>query len=231
MNRPSLASLFRWAIALAGAVAVLWALGHYSHQYVVPFAKWVRGLGVWGPVAFIATYTVAEVLLLPASVLTLAAGALFGFFHGAVFSFTGAMLGSIAAFLMGRYAVGPFVRHRLHRDARFRAIDGAAARGGAKLVALLRLSPVLPYTIINYALGVTSISLRDYLAGTLAMIPGTLVYTYYGTAIASLTGLAGGARHGMAFYILLVLGVLATIAAAVTITRLARRHLGDLEHA
>ncbi|MEO6865912.1 MAG: VTT domain-containing protein, partial [Gemmatimonadaceae bacterium] len=108
-------------------------------------------------------------------------------------------------------------------------IDSTATRGGIKLVALLRLSPVLPYTVLNYALGVTRISTRDYIVGTMFILPGTLVYTYYGTVVANLTGLTADVRRGTAFYGLMAAGVIATIAVIFVITRLATRQLGELE--
>lgn len=221
--------MLRWLVSIAGMAVILWALGHYSRQYVLPFARWVRELGPWGPVAFIVTYTVVEIFLIPASVLTLAAGAIFGFAAGSAYTFVGAMLGSIAAFLMGRYVVRPLVERRLQGNDRFAIIDSAAARGGIKLVALLRLSPVLPYTVLNYALGVTRISIRDYIIGTTFILPGTLVYAYYGTVIANLTGLSAGVHGGSAFYVLMAAGIIATIAVIVVITRLANHQLQEVD--
>ncbi len=225
MNRPSAATTFRWLATIAALSAVLWALGHFSRPYIQPFAHWVKALGPRGPVAFIATYTLAEVFLIPASALTLVAGALFGFVAGSVYAFVGAMLGSVAAFAMGRYVVRPVVHRRLHGDRRFEIIDGAATTGGVRVVALLRLSPLLPYTVLNYALGITRISWWAYLVGTLFIVPGTLVYTYYGTVIATVTGITPSVPHGVAFYALMAVGVLATIAVIVIIGRLANREL------
>ena len=223
MKRPSVPTVFRWLAAIAGLGLLIWALGHYSKHYVLPFARWVHGLGAWGPIAFIVTYTVAEIFLIPASVLTLVAGALFGFVAGSAYTFIGAMLGSLSAFFMGRYVVRPLVTRRLQGNERFLLIDSAATRGGIKLVALLRLSPVLPYTVLNYALGITRISARDYIIGTTFILPGTLVYTYYGTVVANLAGLTSDVNRGVAFYGLMAVGVVATVAVTVMITRLANR--------
>ena len=230
MNRPSLSTVLRWFVALAGLALLLWALGHYSKQYILPFARWVRGLGAWGPIAFIVTYITADVFLIPATALSLVAGALFGFVAGSVYTFIGAMLGSLAAFFTGRYVVRPLVTRRLDGNERFAQIDSAATRGGIKLVALLRLSPLLPYTVLNYALGVTRISARDYVIGTAAILPGTLVYTYYGTVVADLTGLTSSVHRGFAFYVLMVATIVATVAVIVVITRLANRQLGEMQH-
>ncbi|MEO6211313.1 MAG: TVP38/TMEM64 family protein [Gemmatimonadaceae bacterium] len=220
--------MLRWLAAIAGFGVLLWALGHYSTQYIVPFARWVHGLGAWGPIAFIATYMVAEIFLIPGSLLTLAAGALFGFTAGSAYTFIGAMLGSLASFFMGRSVVRPLVTRRLQGNERFALIDSIASRGGIRLVALLRLSPVLPYTVLNYALGVTRISARDYTIGTTFILPGTLVFVYYGTVVASLTGLTSGVHRGRAFYGLIAAGVIATIAVIVVITRLANHELAAM---
>ncbi len=227
--RPSAYStLFRWAVTVAGLGVLLWGLGHYSAQYVLPFVRWVRGLGAWGPIAFVVTYTIAVVVAIPASALTLAAGALFGFVAGTVYSFIGAMLGALAAFWMGRYVVRPLVTNRLRGTERFEQIDAAATRRGITLVALLRLSLVLPYTPVNYALGITRIHTRDYTVGTVAVLPGTLVYTYYGTVIADLTGLTPGVHRGIAFDTLLGVGLVSSVAVIVIITRFASRQLRNM---
>jgi len=124
--------LFRWFIAIAGMTPAFWAIGHYSKHYILPFAHWVRALGAWGPTAFIVAYILADILFVPASALTLVAGALFGFVTGSIYTFIGAMLGSVAAFFMGRYVVRPLVASRLRGDRRFELIDSAATRGGIK---------------------------------------------------------------------------------------------------
>lgn len=230
MNRPSPSTLFRWTAILLLLTAGLWVLGHYSREYILPFAAWVHGLGPWGPVAFVAVYTFADVFFIPASGLTIAGGALFGFVGGVTYTFIGAMLGSVAAFFMGRYVLRPFITARLRRDNRFEQIDHAATRGGMKLVALLRLSPVLPYTVLNYALGVTRIRAVDYLLGTTAILPGILVYTYYGTVIANLAGLTPHRHHrGIGFYLMIASSILVTILVIIAIARIAHRHLIELE--
>lgn len=221
--------VLRWVAGVVVLAIALWLLGRYSATYAVPFARWVRSLGAWGPVVFIVAYALSELVLIPASLFTLTAGALFGFLAGGTYAFIGAMLGALAAFLSGRYAVRPLVRRRVARDARFRRIDAVAARGGAVLVALLRLSPVLPYAVLNYALGITAVRLRDYVLGTLAILPATLVYTYYGTVVATLTGLTRAPHRGPAIYVLGAVGIVATVAAGVMIGRIARTRLDALE--
>jgi uncharacterized membrane protein YdjX (TVP38/TMEM64 family) len=230
MNRPTASTILRWTIAIALVALFIWAARHYLDPYAAPFADWVRACGAWGPVAFVAVYIVVDLLLIPGAILTLIAGALFGFVHGVIYAFVGAMLGSIASFLMARYAVKPFVERRLRDDERFKAIDRAAKSGGVRLVALLRLSPVLPYNVLNYALGVTSITTTEYILGTLAIIPGTAMYVYYGTVAGTLTGISNSVPHGLGYYTLMVVGVVATVVAAILIARLARSELKPLQH-
>ncbi len=231
MNRPTASTILRWMLAIVLVALFIWAARHYLEPYAAPFAEWVRARGAWGPVVFVAVYIVAALLLIPGAILTLIAGALFGFVHGVIYAFIGAMLGSIASFLLARYAVRPFVERRLRADERFKAIDRAAKSGGMKLVALLRLSPVLPYNILNYALGITSVTTMDYILGTAAILPGTAMYVYYGKVAGTLTGVSKSVQHGAGYYTLMAVGVVATIVAAILIARLARSELKPLQQA
>jgi len=190
------------------------------------FAAWVAGLGVWGPVAFILGYLVATVAFVPGLVLTLAAGALFGLLWGTVYTLAGATLGAAAAFLVARYVARARIERKIAGNARFQAIDRAVSREGFKIVALLRLSPVFPFNLLNYSLGLTRVRFRDYLAASIAMLPGTLVYVYYGKAAGSLaTAAAGKFEKGIGYWITLGAGLLATVAVTAFITRLAGRAL------
>ncbi len=231
MIRPTASTILRWTIAIVLVALFIWAARHYLEPYAAPFAEWVRARGAWGPVAFVAVYMVASPLLVPGTILTLLSGALFGFVHGVIYAFIGAMLGSIASFLLARYAVRPFVERRLRADERFKAVDRAAKSGGMRLVALLRLSPVLPYNILNYALGITGVTTKDYILGTAAILPGTAMYVYYGTVAGTLTGISKSVPHGAGYYSLMAVGVVATIVAAVLIARLARSELKPLQQA
>ena len=176
-------------------------------------------------------YIVVDLPLIPGVIFSLIAGALFGFVHGVIYAFVGAMLGSMASFLLARHALKPFVERRLRADKRFKAIDRAAKHGGVRLVALLRLSPVLPYNILNYALGVTGIATTDYILGTAAILPGTAMYVYYGTMAGNLTGFSKAVQHGAVYYSLIAVGVVATIVAALLVARLARTELEPMQRA
>ena len=211
-----------------GALAGFVLLGRWAGGYLPHFAAWVDGLGAWGPLVFIAGYAVAVVAFVPGALLTLAAGAIFGLVEGAIYVFIAAVLGSAAAFLVARYVARGMVERRLARSARFRAIDRAVGAEGRKIVFLLRLSPVFPFNLLNYALGLTRVRFADYLAAAPGMIPGTLLYVYYGKLAGDVAALAGGGavRKGGAYYAVLVLGLVATVFATGLVTRTARRALG-----
>lgn len=208
----------------AGAILGVLVIGRIGGAYLPGFARWVASQGVWGPVAFIVGYAVATVGLVPGSLLTLAAGAVFGLAAGVVYVFAGAVLGSMLAFLVARYAARTAVERRISGDPRFERIDAAIARSGRKIVFLLRLSPVLPFNLLNYALGLTRVRLRDYLIASLGMLPGTFLYVYSGRVAGHVAALAGGAavERGTGYYAVLVLGLVATVGVTITITRIAR---------
>ena len=214
-------------IAVVLIIITLVVLGRYLGASVAPFVQKVDHLGPLGPIAFVAGYAIACVALVPASLLTLAAGAIFGILWGTIYTLIGASIGAIAGFLIARYAARALVERRLADNARFAAIDRAVGAEGLKIVTLLRLSPVFPFSLLNYALGLTRVRLADYLIGMIGIITGTLLYVYYGKVGGDLAALAGGARPsgGLAGTALLGLGLVATIAVTVLITRAARRAL------
>jgi uncharacterized membrane protein YdjX (TVP38/TMEM64 family) len=189
------------------------------------FLSGLERFGPWGPVVFIAIYIVATIAFLPGALLTMAAGALFGLWRGVALAFTGAVLGSTAAFALARSLARRPVARWVARHARLSAISTAVASRGPTIVLLLRLSPVFPFNALNYALGVSPIRFRDYLIGSIGMLPGAFLYTYYGKVIGDVAALAAGAapERGPAYYVLLTAGLLATIAVTIVVTRGARR--------
>ena len=204
-------------------------LGRSVGAYVPQFAAWVDGLGVWGPVVFVLGYAVAVVGFIPGSVLTLAAGAIFGIGKGTALVFVAAVLGSTAAFLVARYAARSWVEHRIQGDARFAAIDRAVGREGRKIVFLLRLSPVFPFNLLNYALGLTRVRVLDYVIAGAGMLPGTLLYVYSGKVAGDVAAVAGGAavERGAGYYAVILLGLVATAVVTLFVTRIARRALDE----
>lgn len=221
-------TIVRVLLVLAG-VAVLVLAGRKAGALIPAFSGWVDGLGVWGPVAFVAGYALAVVAFVPGSLLTLAAGAIFGVVKGTAFVLIAATLGASAAFLVSRYLARGFVERRLEGNERFAAIDRAIGSEGRKIVFLLRLSPVFPFNLLNYALGLTRVRFADYLVASIGMLPGTLLYVYYGKVAGDVARLAGGApvERGAAYYGVLGLGLLATIVVTTLVTRTARRALKE----
>jgi uncharacterized membrane protein YdjX (TVP38/TMEM64 family) len=202
--------------------------------FVFPLRDWlVFGLGwidahrgiAWA--LYIAVYIGAAVLLVPGSILTLAAGFIFGLPLGIALVSVGSVLGATAAFLVGRFFVRAWVAERIATLPSFRALDSAARHEGFAIVFLTRLSPLFPYNIVNYGFGVTAVRLRDYVLATwIGMLPATVLYVYIGTLGKNLTDLGTSyARNGFAGWALLIAGFAATVALTWLITRRATRAL------
>jgi len=208
-------------------LAGLLYLGRSAGGYVPVFAQWVDGLGAIGPIVFIVGYAVAVVGFIPGSLLTLAAGAIFGLFEGTIYVFLAAVLGSTMAFLLARHGARAAIERRIEGDERFAAIDRAVGAEGRKIVFLLRLSPVFPFNLLNYALGLTQVKTSDYVIASIGMLPGSLLYVYTGKVAGDVAAIAGGraVEKGAADWALLVLGLLATAIVTVIVTRIARRAL------
>lgn len=220
---------FRQALVAVAVLLGLILIGRQLGGYLPAFTLWVEGLGVYGPLLFIAGYVTATVAFVPGALLTLAGGALFGVIEGTAYVFAGETTGGVLAFLLSRYALrGPFER-QLADSVRFKSIERAVARDGFRIVLLLRLSPLIPFNLLNYALGLTTIKLRDYVLASFGMIPGTLLYAYYGKAVGDVAALAAGAvdPRGPAYYAVMLLGLAATAAVIALVTRLARRALQE----
>ena len=185
MNRNAL----RWLLALALLAAVGMALSTRERFDAAALQAWVDAAGPAGPPLFMAIYALATVLLLPGAVITLAGGALFGPLWGTLWNLTGATLGAALAFLLARYIGADWVARRAGPRLQ-RLTDGVAAEGW-RFVALVRLVPLFPFNLLNYALGLTRISFGAYvLASWVFMLPGAVAYTWLGHA--GREALAGG---------------------------------------
>jgi uncharacterized membrane protein YdjX (TVP38/TMEM64 family) len=230
-NPPSATRRFPLTKVLVGllALAGLVVLGRQAGHLVPEFTAWVKGLGALGPVVFILGYALACVAFIPGSVLTLAAGAIFGLGAGTAYVFVAAVLGSSLAFLVSRHVARGFIEKRLAGYPRFAAIDKAVAAQGRRIVFLLRLSPVFPFTLLNYGLGLTRVRFLDYVAASVGMLPGTVLYVYYGKLAGEAAALAGGAgvQKGAGYYAVLGLGLVATIVVTTIVTRTAKRALAS----
>jgi uncharacterized membrane protein YdjX (TVP38/TMEM64 family) len=212
-------------ILLIAAAVTLLLFGREAAVRVPQFAAWVRSLGFWGPAAYIGAFGIGAVLLFPALVLILAGGALWGVVQGTIYVMLGAALGSTLAFFAARYLVRGHVQRYVDHHPKLAAIDRAVEQEGLRLVFLLRLSPIVPFILLNYVLGISRVRYRDYLGGLAGMIPVVLMYVYAGKVAGDLATLASGvsAPRGPAYYTLIALGLAATIAATVLLTRAAQR--------
>ena len=184
---------------------------------------WIRGLGPWAPITFIVIYIVSCVLAIPASILTLGGGFLFGFGWGMACVLTGATLGAVASFLVGRYLARDWVSRKIQNNAKFKAIDDAIAREGWRIVLLARLAPIFPYAVLNYGFAITRVSFSHYtLATAIGIVPAMIAFVYFGTLATDLTNLNQGVKS--APWLKWAIGGM-TIVVAVFLTRIARRSL------
>jgi uncharacterized membrane protein YdjX (TVP38/TMEM64 family) len=216
-------------VLLLVGLAVLAIAGRSAIESIPRFADWVSGNGAVGALLFGLGYIAAVVAFVPGSLLTLAAGTIFGLAPGTAIVFVAATLGASAAFLVSRYLARPLVERRLAGNERFAAIDRAIGQEGRKIVFLLRLSPVFPFNLLNYALGLTEVRFRDYVLASVGMLPATLLYVYYGKILGDVARVASGTPipRGPEYYVLLGVGLVATIGVTALVTRTARRALRD----
>src|SRR5260221_154410 len=215
---------WKWLLYPAVAITLFVAAKEFHVQDLLKQAlDWVGQLGPWGAIIFIAIYVVATVLFIPGSVLTLGAGAGFGVGWGSVYVSIGSTLGATGAFLVGRYLARDTIARKIEGNERFAAIDKAVASEGWKIVGLTRLSPVFPFTLLNYAFGLTRVKLGHYLlASWIGMMPGTVMYVYLG----SLAKAASGERtRTTGEWVLYGVGLLATVIVTVFVTRIAKQAL------
>lgn len=219
--RPSLLVL---AIAALGVLAFVLPVT----TWLVAVVEWIQAQGPAGPIAYALTYVAATVLLMPGSVLTLGAGFAYGPLWGLLLVSPVSVAAATASFLLGRTVARAWIKRRLASDPRFAAIDAAVGSSGFKIVLLLRLSPIFPFNLSNYALGLTKVRLRDYvLASWIGMLPATALFVYLGSLITSASELASGTRPdaGGAGDIMLAVGLAATLAVTVVLARIAKRAL------
>jgi len=223
-SRPARRSFGRWfafAVLVAAGLALFWLA---DLRAATTWAlHWIEGLGVWAAVWFVLIYVAATVFFLPGSVLTLGAGALFGVVRGSIYVSLGSTLGAAAAFLVGRHFARAWVARKIDGNASFAAIDRAVAHEGWKIVGLTRLSPAFPFSLLNYAFGLTQVRFRDYVvASWIGMMPGTVMYVYIGSLAQAGAGNRQRTPVEWAFY---GVGLIATVAVTVLVTRLARAAL------
>ena len=215
-------AILAFVAALIAAVVLLPA-GEWTRQLVV----WIRDAGAVGVLAFAGAYILATVLVLPGSILTLGAGFAYGPLLGTLLVSPVSVAAATVAFLLGRTVARDWIGTKVKQDPRFAAIDAAIEREGFKIVVLLRLSPMFPFSVLNYALGLTRVRLRDYVAASfIGMLPATFMYVYLGSLITTAAALgAGQAPTSSLQQALYAAGLVATVLVTVFVTRLARRAL------
>ena len=216
--------IFLWAVLITG---ILFAARYFGSRPLRELLQRMSGLGSIAPLVFIPLYVVACVLFIPGSILTLSAGFLFGLVRGSIYVSVAATLGATLAFLVGRYFARQWVAARLANYPKFKAVDEAVAREGWKIVALTRLSPVFPFNLLNYAFGLTNVRVRDYIIASWAgTLPGTILYVYLGSLAGDLTRVATGeAERTPAEWAFYAIGLLATIAVTIYVTRVSNHAL------
>ena len=203
--------------------------GGFNPQEILRNAlQWVDDLGAIAPIAFMLIYVVATVAFLPGSVLTLGAGVLFGVIKGSIFVFFGATIGATLAFLVGRYLARGWISKKIAGNEKFSAIDRAVGKEGFKIVLLTRLSPIFPFNLLNYGMGVTGVSLKDYVLASVGMIPGTIMYVYIGSLAGSLATIGGETQaNPIAQWAIRIIGFIATVAVTLYVTKIARQALDE----
>jgi uncharacterized membrane protein YdjX (TVP38/TMEM64 family) len=202
-------------------------------QWLRSFNNWVGQMGVAGILIFVGVYVIATVLLAPGAILTIGAGFAFGLWKGFLAVSAGSTLGAALAFLVARFIARDKVEAIAQRNEKFRRIDKAMGKEGAKLIFLLRLSPVIPFNLSNYLYGLTSVKFWSYvLASWIGMIPGTFLYVYIGVAgKAAVTTAAGSeaVKHGWQYWTFTSVGLAATIIATIWVAQIARDALHKAE--
>ncbi|MDC0048311.1 TVP38/TMEM64 family protein [Verrucomicrobia bacterium] len=191
-------------------------------QTIPKLIQWIESLGIIGMSLFVLVYILACIFLIPGSPLTVGAGAVFGFWTGLILVSVGSTLGAVAAFLISRYLARGFIEKKIDKSQKFSAMDMAIKREGWKIIFLARLSPIIPFFLLNYALGLTKIRLRTYIISSwTGMIPGTVLYTYIG----SLGKTILTTENSLSDWVILGVGLIATVSVTLIISKIAKRSL------
>jgi uncharacterized membrane protein YdjX (TVP38/TMEM64 family) len=212
--------------ALLAAACLGWFLLPVD-DWLNAFRRWIGGLGPWGVAAFAVVYVAAALLLVPEAPLTIAAGVAYGAWAFPLV-YAAAIVGAALAFLVARHAARAPVQAFVARRPKLRAVDQAVSEDGWKIVALLRLSPLVPFNLQNYFFGITDIPFAPYLAATSGgIVPGTALYVYVGVLGKAMSGGAepGGEALKWAFF---GAGLLATLVVAVLVARKANAKLKQI---
>jgi len=206
--------------------AVLLAQHQWRQDFIQKIGAALQYLRALGTIGIFATaalqFLVAVSGVVPASILGAAAGAAYGFAGGFAIAATGVMAGALAAFLLSRSAFRPFIARHLHHRAGWHDFDRAIAKDGWRFVCLIRLSPIMPFAIASYTLGISSIRLRDYLLGTVASLPALALYVFFGT-LAHVGVFSIPSSKNPWSLALLAIGAVATLALSIRVGQIAMK--------
>ena len=226
-NRQTRSATARIAVLVVILMVLFLAMRFLPvQQWLSSFNDWVGQMGTVGILVFIVVYALATVLLAPGSILTIGAGFAFGLWKGFLAAWMGATLGASLAFLVARFLARDKIESIAKRNEKFRKIDHAIGKQGAKLIFLLRLSPVIPFNLSNYFYGLTAVKFWPYvLASWVGMMPGTFLYVYIGAASKAAVAAATGGeavKHGWQYWTFLGVGFVATVIVTIWVTKIAR---------
>jgi uncharacterized membrane protein YdjX (TVP38/TMEM64 family) len=220
-------------LLLVSGIVTAFALPQ-TRELLRQLLEYAQGLSPWQAAPLMAAlYIPACIFALPGSILTLGSGAVCGLVPGTIAVSLGSTAGATCAFLLGRTLAREWVEARVARNAKFQAIDRAIEKQGFKIVLLLRLSPVFPFFMLNYALGITKVRFRDYvLASWIGMFPGTVMYVYLGSLLGNVAALldpskSGGRQKTPQEWAMFGVGLLATIVVAVFVARVAKKAIAE----
>ena len=213
----------KWFWAFIGSIVIILCQFQFDLIQTVPkLIQYIESIGIIGKFLFVLVYILACILLIPGSPLTIASGATFGFWNGLLLVSIGSTLGAVAAFLISRYIAREFIERKLDHSHKFSAMDAAITKEGWKIVFWARLSPIIPFFLLNYALGLTKIRLHAYIISSWGgMIPGTVLYTYLGSLGKSIFT----AESSSLDWMILGVGLIATLCVTLILSRIAKESL------
>ena len=192
--------------------------------WLAPLIVRLHDLGPWAPVVFILLYIAGALIIAPVFLLTVAAGAIFGVWEGSLLVFIAASLGATAVYAVVSPLGHSRLMRRLTRDPRVSAVREAVVGEGLWIMFLLRLSPLVPYSVLNYALALSGVRFADFVIALVGMIPAIIMYTYYGLIVGDVAALVAGVAppRGAAYYSMLIVGLVAIVVSTTMIAKAAR---------
>jgi uncharacterized membrane protein YdjX (TVP38/TMEM64 family) len=229
MQATRTAGTAKWVLLVGLAVGSVGAPFILPGELASALVAWLRGAGALGILVYVAAYAVGAMCMVPSSLLMMTAGMAYGVVWGTLIASPASVVAATFAWLVGRTVARRRVARWAAADPRFHALDAAVGDRGLQIVTLVRLSPLFPFTLLNLAFGVTTVRLRDYALGSLVgLLPVTVLYVYIGSIVGDLALGRGAGAATPARHVVTVVGLAATVAVTVYVTRLARKALAAL---